>query len=169
MDAAIRWRGKTKKPQNPLRSKRQFDAERKSQWQHKPSCLLTQLFYVCTWIFRSFRILPAPICGLGRIGKHHILWLISPCHSQCSMVSEACQGFWPQPVPVHDGCCSFATSIRKIRQVVAPSFFRRDKRTLGTKKGGFSLLILCFYFCRFCGGKGWIPSIRASSSVSSSE
>ena len=56
-------------------------------------------FCVCTWISRSFRILPAPICGLGRIGKHHILWLISPCHSQCSMVSEVCQGFWPRPVP----------------------------------------------------------------------
>ena len=80
-------------------------------------------FCVCTWISRSFRILPVPSCGLGRIGKHHILWLISPCHSQCSMVSEACQGFWPRPVPVHDGCCSFATSIRKIHHV-AGGFLR---------------------------------------------
>lgn len=50
----------------------------------------------------DFPLFPNSPCTDLRAGEnrqHHILWLISPCHSQCSMVSEACQGFWARPVP----------------------------------------------------------------------
>ena len=49
--------------------KRRFDAERKTQRQHKTNLLTNTAFCVCTWISRSFRILPALTCSLGRIGN----------------------------------------------------------------------------------------------------